>query len=210
MTSIPPLLCGWAQALKAGTAPHPPLSATAGSYFDNCVHLFQSSPLISTSPDTSLVPVSVISHLQSHPLAIPPSEDAQLCCSLLKSLVCGSLSLQRGNPNSLPRPSKALQELVPVQPPFYMLSTLLNTPGYPPIRTVFSTWNRPSPAAVELLFSLPMAPLPSSRATPTPPSGSAYLPLSQNGCLCIPGLGSQACFLMNFYGHGSLELELVI
>lgn len=189
----------------------PPASLShAGSYFDNCVHLFQSSPLVSTSPDTSLVPASVISHLQSHLLAIPPWEDAQLCCSLLKSLVCGSLLLQRGNPNSLPRPSKALQELVPIQPPFSVLSTLLNAPGYPPIRTGFSTWNRCSPAAVELLFSLPIAPLP----PPGPPQlllqgrlTSLFHRVDASASLAwVP----RACFLMNFYGHGSLELELVI
>lgn len=90
--------------------PQPASLSHAGSYFDNCVYRFQSSPLVSTSPDTSLVPASVISHLQSHLLAIPPSEDAQPCCSLLKSLICGSFcckeEIQTPCPD-LARPSRS-------------------------------------------------------------------------------------------------------
>ena len=62
------------QATKADTDAIPSRPRSHRVLFWYSVHPSQSAPLLPTSPDTSLAPASITSHLQSCDPAIPPSE----------------------------------------------------------------------------------------------------------------------------------------
>lgn len=73
--NLPPLLCGWSQAMKVGT----PLALSHTVLVSSPCASFLMLSTVSSSPVTSLAPASLISHLQSCLPVIPPAAPSELC-----------------------------------------------------------------------------------------------------------------------------------